>query len=590
MTTIYASTTDQLLVASVLPVLAQNNVETVRLFVDFDSAWDNYPARSAVFTTSRSVKPYEVTISSGFCLVPQEVLAEPCRLHITVKGVSAAGEVKSSTRLTLKVSEGAPSVVISDPTPTVYQQLLARMSAQEAAGTVEGSEVIGIRTGADGKVYPTAGDAVREQVGKVEATVEQARAPLPGVAQAYTRTTPNNLIDKSRLVAGYYVNTTGQMVADASWHVTSPIYVEGMEFVYFSSGVGLTCFYKADGTFVSYVTNGADVKVPPEASYLRASILNDYVGTALITRYKNQGYDDGFAVIGKRGYEVGPISFTVPVNQTKADNTVGAGAMSEKVEDYVGVVCQLWLPTLYTPTGKPVKLLMLCHGAGRGATEWAEHAGYQTLVQKFLDRGYAVFDCNGFRNDALGCSFWGDSRGVEAWEKAYQHVVNNYNVEQTFSIYAFSMGGLTAMNLALRGFPGIKSIAMGSPVLNLRACWDDASVRPVLQQLYGLGDEWEDAKVMGCNPFKHIVTLDGVKYLPKTLPPLKVWYGSTEESYGVDKQYAIDFVKAIQNTGGYAEYREVQGAGHEISYGMNETCANDYLVFTERHSLQLYRE
>lgn len=175
MTTIYTTASDQLLVATVLPTLAQNNVESVRLFVEFDEAWDGYPARSAVFTTSISSKPHEVTISSGFCLVPQEVLAGPCRLYIAVKGVNNKGEVKSSTRLTLKVSEGAPSVVISDPTQSVYHQiategavLSSRMSELEKAGTVEGSEVIGVRTGADGKIYPTAGDAVRGQIEKVE--------------------------------------------------------------------------------------------------------------------------------------------------------------------------------------------------------------------------------------------------------------------------------------------------------------------------------------------------------------------------------------------------------------------------------------
>lgn len=176
MTIIYAATEDQHLIATVLPKLAQNNVNTVRLHVVFDKSWDPYPARSAVFTTSKSVRPYPVTMSAaGDCLIPPEVLAEEGKLYIVVEGEnSSTGATKSSTRLTVKVLGGHPAVIISDPAPSVYNRLLtanavleARLSELEAGGTVDGSEVIGIRTGADGKTYATAGDAVRGQVGAV---------------------------------------------------------------------------------------------------------------------------------------------------------------------------------------------------------------------------------------------------------------------------------------------------------------------------------------------------------------------------------------------------------------------------------------
>lgn len=169
MTIIYAATEDQHLIATILPKLAQNNVNTVRLHVEFDSTWSSYPVKSAIFTTSNSVRPYTVTISSGDCLLPPEVLAEECKLFITVEGKNTTtGETKASTKLTVKVLGGHPSVIISDPTPSVYSVLNSRMSALETAGTVDGSEVIGIRTGADGTMYATAGDAVRGQFEKTE--------------------------------------------------------------------------------------------------------------------------------------------------------------------------------------------------------------------------------------------------------------------------------------------------------------------------------------------------------------------------------------------------------------------------------------
>lgn len=172
MTIIYAATSDQHLIATILPKIAQNNVNMVRLSVTFDSFWDSLTAKSAVFTTSLSDKPYEVALSSdGNCLVPYEVLINPCKLYITVKGITASGTTKTSTRLTVKVLEGTPVVIVSDPSPSVYQQILtanailnSRMSALEKEGTVDGAEIIGVRTDADGKTHASAHDAVVAQV------------------------------------------------------------------------------------------------------------------------------------------------------------------------------------------------------------------------------------------------------------------------------------------------------------------------------------------------------------------------------------------------------------------------------------------
>lgn len=599
MTTIYAVANDQVLTATFLPKVACNNQNTVRLEVDFDSAWDGY-AKAAIFQTSKNPRVYEKVLSSdGICIIPLEVLAEECKLHITIKGVSSAGKIKTSTKLTVKVLDGTPAVIISDPSPNVYQQLLNANAVLEARmnsfvqlpneSTAGDAELADIRVDDDGKIYASAGDSVRGQTSKLKNKIETTKTPLNGMSIVYANSKPNNMIDKSRMTAGYYVDGSGVLTAGVGWNVTDKISVNGLSEVYFTGGVGLTCFYASDGAFISSVSNGAVVAVPNGADYLIASVIDAYLESAMISRYKDQRYDNGFFVLEKKEYESGFISFTVPVNQTVADNGVGAGSLSEIGEEYVDVDCILSLPVLYTPSGKASKLLMMCHGAGKGVSEWKEHEGYKAIVKKFNNRGYAVFDCNGFKNDALGCSFWGERRGVEAWRKAYQYVVNNYNVEEAFSIYAFSMGGLTAMNLAFSNFPNIKCIALGSPVLNLRACWEDSSVREVLKLLYGMGDAWDESKVVGCNPYNNIVVQNYKKYCFKNLPPIKIWYGSTENLHGVNKEYAFDMVTAITNAGGYAEYREVNEAGHDICYGMNEYCNIDYLLFVERYNLYTER-
>lgn len=421
--------------------------------------------------------------------------------------------------------------------------------------------------------------SMRKDIGKLE----------PGDNHiVYSRVVPNNMINKAKLEPGYYVDTSGVKQAGTGWNLTEKIDIAGLSSVHFYGGVGLTCFYNADDEFISYVNSvSGEIPIPEGASYLLASVIDSYKNTALIVRYESLYYDEGVLTIERKGYEEGFINFTVPVNQTVSGVTDADDNRSE-LEEYVDVNCVLSLPKNYTPFGKPVKLIMMCHGAGQGIDSWKNHEGYQALVQMFRSQGYAVFDCNGFKNDELGWSFWGNQRGVEAWRKAYKYVTDHYNVEKTFSIYGFSMGGLTAMNLAFQGFPNIDCIALSSPVLNLEACWDDESVKPVLKVLYGLGDEWDDDKVVGNNPYKHIIDINGVKHCFHKLPPIKIWYGSTEDSGAVNKQYAIDIVEAIRNSGGYAQYREVSGAGHEICYGMNHYCNVDYLVYFERFNKTEY--
>lgn len=427
--------------------------------------------------------------------------------------------------------------------------------------------------------------------------IDKLKKPANEYNLSYVNVRPDNLLNADELIKGCYIYTDGSVRRGNDWYCTPFIDINGLSTLS-AQNIGLGAWYDEDKAFISSVTlgNQQDVSIPSGAKYIRVSITSSNLSSAILSYHHfyltfSADYPVNVWKSPKKGYEDGYIHFTVPVNNTVATYSDTTETNHEGTPDYVDVDCILSLPYKYKPVGEPCKLIMMCHGAGKGVTgdgNWTTVTSYNTLVSFFTSRGYAVFDCNGFKNDALGWSFWGNQRGLEAWRKAYLYVTNNYNVEKTFAIYAFSMGGLTAMNLAFQGFPNINCIAMGSPVLNLREVWNSTDgTKAVLKVLYGLGDEWDESKVVGDNPYKHIITTDGVDYCPYKLPPIKIWYGSTETNNSgnpaIEKEIARSFVNAIVNSGNYAFYREVSGRGHEICYGGSTVVNTEILTFIERY-------
>lgn len=124
MTTIFLKTIDQELQATRLPKLASNNQNSARVHVEFDATWDGY-GKSAVFYTSENAKPYKKVLSpDGNCVIPPEVLAEEGTLYIGIEGAKGRN-VKSSAMVAFKILAGTPTVVISDPTESQYQEIMS---------------------------------------------------------------------------------------------------------------------------------------------------------------------------------------------------------------------------------------------------------------------------------------------------------------------------------------------------------------------------------------------------------------------------------------------------------------------------------
>lgn len=455
------------------------------------------------------------------------------------------------------------------------------------------SEVSDIRIGFDGKTYATAGDAVRKQFLGINEKLTKITKP-DGNKLVYSKYGGNNLINKNDLIAGYYINSSGVMTQSEPWYATDYIDVSDHVYLNLQRGVGLSSWYDSGKNFVSSFTPNGPVSVPVGAKYIRSSILNTFINTAYIVdgqrNVEGPNADlNGYPLMTKRPYRDGFQKFTVRVNKSKPVNTT-ANDRNYEGETFEDVDCHLYMPSnFYSPFGKPCKLLMLCHGAGKGAIGWQSVPSYVAMIKAFSSNGYFVFDCNGFSNDALGSSFWGDQRGLTAWRKAYQYVTDHYNVEEEFSVYAFSMGGLTALNLAFQNLPNIKSIALGSPVINLEAAFHATDgTQNVIKVLYGMGDAWDAKKAQGSNPYANLLDIGGTEVVVKPLAPIKIWYGSTETNNtgnpAVEKNYAKRFVDAINNGGGTAQYREVDGGVHSLSYGANPNVTNEIITYLNRFS------
>lgn len=174
MTTIYATVNDQVFAATRLPRVCSNNQNTVKLHVVFDTTWQDY-GKSAVFFTEKDHTPYKIVLSSdGNCLVPPEVLVEDGILNIGIEGINSNTQQRKATELLkVKVLAGTPTMIISDPTPSVYEQLLTLNQLLEKrfdniiknSGTSGDAEVVDARVGFDGTEYDNLHQAITGQFG-----------------------------------------------------------------------------------------------------------------------------------------------------------------------------------------------------------------------------------------------------------------------------------------------------------------------------------------------------------------------------------------------------------------------------------------
>lgn len=156
-TFIKLKTVDQRLTAVQQPVLASGDVGSVRVEYALDSYWDGYTASGTFYTGKKPEDVYEQQLTEGACVIPWEVLQEDGVLYIGLRGVDAAGLIKTAAPVRYRIEKGSPigSATAKGPTPDVYQQMLESMKeTEEIAQSVRDDADNGVFIGKQGPVGP----------------------------------------------------------------------------------------------------------------------------------------------------------------------------------------------------------------------------------------------------------------------------------------------------------------------------------------------------------------------------------------------------------------------------------------------------
>ena len=353
-------------------------------------------------------------------------------------------------------------------------------------------------------------------------------------------------------------------------------------------------FYDIDKNYVSGGTQKGDndftykkVAVPKNAAYIRFSGRtykwlkeNNYLGRDEIH------IPCGYLPNGKRPYQDGLIFFSVKVNQ-KINKYWDTTVVDSTDDDYEYTTGVLILPKNYSQTGKPIPLIMYCHGFSHGI--WYDHWGdTDTFLQQkeyWASKGYAVFDCNGARNNNMTVHFVsaGCNQFVEGYRKCYEYIVKHYNVDKNIFVIGGSAGGPTAINYAYTWSKDVRALALFSTWINIKTdAWGQGQRNSFVEYMgFENTETYEDDKTIGYDPALRILKV-GEKDMMYIPVPVKAWIGALETS-SIFYSEILKFINAARNAGCSAYICEKDGLGHEIVSGHILCIDNEVLDWFNSH-------
>lgn len=265
------------------------------------------------------------------------------------------------------------------------------------------------------------------------------------------------------------------------------------------------------------------------------------------------------------------VRFQVPINVPAPNPTEEKSSHQGRYLDW-GV---LLLPPDYFKNDVPIRLVMMCHGAGGTVTGKGSQIENFPLAKYLVKEGFAVMDMAGlpekfaeeFNVDPF--NNMGSGIAVQSYIKGYNWIIDNYNIRKNgVHVWGGSMGGLTSNNLVYQSQIPVISHSAACPVTDLfnqawLHPWSGNLPKIATAKLFGFDNEdvYEPEKVAGFNPILsnswHIV---GLRYKIHGVP-LKIWHA--DEDPVVSFEGSVTFVEAIKRTGGRAELRVLHAKSHE---------------------------
>jgi hypothetical protein len=249
--------------------------------------------------------------------------------------------------------------------------------------------------------------------------------------------------------------------------------------------------------------------------------------------------------------------YSDPMNNS--ETTLNDGHSSDKIEYRFVVV----LPKNYSHTGKPSKVLMVCHG-GTGEVRadgyWypGDQADMYDTINMFRENGYVIFDVDKDNTSLNQC--YGSPVMIEEYYNAFKWIQENYNVEDKLNIYAMSMGTNTAFNFVNLYRPLVKAVLITGPRTGVA---NDNFTNMNSNALANFGATSDDIqqKYYPFNILGQIINIpDGqntIKSLTRNVPPTKIIAldsdrDSTQWTEGYD-----DVAEALYNAGNFVVVRTI---------------------------------
>lgn len=180
--------TDQALEIIEAPVIASGGFYEDKLHFEFCPLWDGF-TKTATFYIKKEETYYAELDSENTCIIPHEVLEKAGNVFFGVVGVNSDNITRTSEVLKYKIVQGAISEnhKPSDPTPDIYEQILARLNSITTGGLIVDSALSPTSTNPiqNRAVYEALeGKASVEDVQGIQGNLETAQEDLEFVKNA----------------------------------------------------------------------------------------------------------------------------------------------------------------------------------------------------------------------------------------------------------------------------------------------------------------------------------------------------------------------------------------------------------------------